>query len=314
LPLGLRLAGWLADWSCLVHIRDTFGLSRLRYGLTGGTALGPDVIRWFNAIGVVIKEGYGLTEMTPAAFHQHRIKPGTCGPPAPGISVRIADKGEVQLWTDVMFGGYYRRPDKTREILTDDGWLKTGDCGVIDEDGHLVIFDRIKDMLPLKGGELYSPTYIQNRLKFSPYIKEAMVVGGEHRDFIMAVLTIDFDNVGKWAEKKRITYTTFVDLSQKDEVYDLIRVDIERVNATLSEAARIRRFTLLHKEFDPDEAELTRSRKIRRGFLEQRYGELIEAAYQGRERITITAAVTYRDGRQGQVETDLKIKTVNTGE
>lgn len=311
--LWTRLAYRLADLLCLLHIRDYFGLSKLRFGLTGGTALGPDVIRWFNAIGVVIKEGYGLTEMTPGAVHRSLIKPGTSGPPAPGVEIRVQEDGEIQVRSDAMFVGYYKAPEKTRESLTDDGWIRTGDCGTFDEDGHLVIYDRMKDMLPLKGGGQYSPTFIQNRLKFSPYIKEAMVVGGENRDTIFAILTIDFDNVGKWAEKNRIAYTTFVDLSQKDEVYKLIEKDIDRVNRNLPENVRIYRYSLLHKEFDPDEAELTRSRKIRRGFLEKRYADLIDAAYQGMQQTTIEGDITYQDGRQRKTQTDLKIKTVATG-
>jgi len=194
-----------------------------------------------------------------------------------------------------------------------DGWVKTGDCGTLDEDGHLIIYDRMKDMLRLKGGGRYSPTYIENRLKFSPYIKDAMIIGGEEREFLFGIVIIDFDNVGKWAEKTRLSYTTFVDLSQKEEVYNLVEKDVLRVNATLPDHAKVRRFTLLHKEFDPDEGELTKTRKLRRGFLEKRYEELIQASFSGREKIVTEAEVKYRDGRQGKVKTDLKIRTVETG-
>ena len=259
------------------------------------------------ALGTDIKETYALTELNPAAIQRRLIKPGTCGPPAPGVKVKISEEGEILLFPDVMFDGYYKKPEETDKMI-EDGWLKTGDCGTVDEDGHIIIYDRLSDMLPLKGGGTYSPTYIQNRLKFSPYIKDAMIVGGKEREFLFGIITIDFDNVGKWAEKNRISYTTFVDLSQKQEVYDLIEKDVTRVNTTLPADARVQRYTLLHKEFDPDEGELTKSRKLRRGFLEERYGDLISAAYSKQPQISIMTEVKYRDGRVGSIETNLKIR------
>jgi long-chain acyl-CoA synthetase len=301
-----------ANAVCLRHVRDNLGLSKLKYGVTGGSALGPDVIRWFDAIGVRIKDGYGLTELTPAAVHREQLKAGTSGPPVPGVEVRIGGDGEILLRAEKMFDGYYKKPAETAAMLAD-GWIRTGDCGAFDEDGHLIVYDRMKDMLPLKGGGTYSPTYVQNRLKFSPYIKEVLVIGGASRDFLFGIINIDFDNVGKWAEKNRIAYTTFVDLSQRDEVYELIRKDIVRVNGTLPENARIVRCTMLHKEFDADEGELTKTRKLRRGFLEARYGELIEACYRGDDKVVVEAEVKYRDGRTGRIRTDLRIHTVGEG-
>ena len=303
----------IANALCLSHIRDNLGLSKARYGLTGGSALGPDVIRWFEAIGVSVKDAYGLSELTPATFHRSLIKAGTSGPPAPGVQVKIGEGGEIFIRADRMFDGYYKQPEETKAMLVD-GWIKTGDCGTIDQDGHLIVYDRVKEMLPLKGGGIYSPTYIQNRLKFSPYIKEVLIIGGADREFIFGIVTIDFDNVGKWAEKNRIAYTTFADLSQKDEVYQLIEKDIIRVNGTLPTAAKVARYTLLHKEFDPDEGELTKTGKIRRAFLENRYSDLIEAVYAWRDKITVEAEVKYRDGRQGTIKTDIKIKTIEVGE
>lgn len=299
----------IANGLCLSHVRDNLGLSKLQYGLTGGSALGPDVIRWFDAIGVRIKDAYGLTELTPATVHRAQIKAGTSGPPAPGVRVKIGEDGEIFIGADKIFDGYYKKPAETQAMLVD-GWIKTGDCGTFDEDGHLIVYDRIKDMLPLRGGGTYSPTYIQNRLKFSPYIKEVLVVGGTERAFLFGIITIDFDNVGKWAEKNRISYTTFVDLSQKSEVFQLIKADVVRVNGTLPKNARLVRCTMLHKEFDADEGELTKTRKLRRNFLEQRYAELIEASYAGKDKITVEAEVKYRDGRLGKVKTDLKIHTI----
>lgn len=299
----------LADWACLMHIRDHLGLRRTRTGLTGGSSLGPDVFRWFQAVGVNIKEAYGLTEVNPVAMHADWPKAGTVGPVVAGTKVRISDEGELLVTADPIFSGYYKQPGETANVVQD-GWVKTGDAGVFDEDGHLIILDRVKDMLQLKGGEKYSPTYIENRLKFSPYIKDGMVVGGKEREFLFAIINIDFDNVGRWAEKNGYPYTTFVDLSQKREVYDLIHKDVERVNKDLPPGARVKRFSLLHKEFDPDEGELTKTRKLRRSFLEEKYDAMIRAAYGGLETVTTEAQVKYRDGRTAVVQTGIKIRDV----
>lgn len=268
--------------------------------------MGPDVFRWFQAIGVNISEAYGLTEVNPVAMHREWAKAGTVGPPVPGVEVKISEEGEVWVRSDVIFDGYHKQPEETAKIVQD-GWVKTGDAGLFDEDGHLIILDRMKDMLTLRGGEKYSPTYIENRLKFSPYVKDAMVLGGENRDFVFAIINIDFDNVGRWAEKNGISYTTFVDLSQKEEVYELIQKDVERVNKDLPLKARVKKFSLLHKEFDPDEGELTKTRKLRRAFLENRYRAMIEAAYAGQERVATEAEVKYRDGRTAMICTEIKI-------
>jgi long-chain acyl-CoA synthetase len=308
-PFYWKIFYSIANKLCLHHIRDHLGLSKTRTGITGGSALGPDAFRWFLALGVNIKDAYGLTEIDPITCHAELVKPGTSGRPIPGVEIKISEGGEILARSDGMFNGYYK-DDAATAAMVAEGWVKTGDCGTLDEDGQLIVYDRMKDMLPMKSGK-YSPTYIQNRLKFSPYIKDAMIIGGEEKDFLFAIITIDFDNVGKWAEKNRFSYTTFVDLSQKDEVYGLIENDVLQVNTTLPEGAQIGRYTLLHKEFDPDEGELTKTRKLRRAFLEKRYGELIEAAYSGQEKITTEATVKYRDGREGRVKTDLKIRTLN---
>jgi long-chain acyl-CoA synthetase len=305
-PVFWRLLHKLADYCCLLHIRDQLGLRRARTALTGGSSLGPDVFRWFQAIGVNISEAYGLTEVNPVAMHREWAKAGTVGPPVPGVEVKISEEGEVWVRSDVIFDGYHKQPEETAKIVQD-GWVKTGDAGLFDEDGHLIILDRMKDMLTLRGGEKYSPTYIENRLKFSPYVKDAMVLGGENRDFVFAIINIDFDNVGRWAEKNGISYTTFVDLSQKEEVYELIQKDVERVNKDLPLKARVKKFSLLHKEFDPDEGELTKTRKLRRAFLENRYRAMIEAAYAGQERVATEAEVKYRDGRTAMICTEIKI-------
>ena len=195
-----------------------------------------------------------------------------------------------------------------------DGWCHTGDAVNINDRGHLIFLDRLDHMGELRSGTRYAPQYIEGRLRFSPYIKDAMVIGGKDRDYVSAIVNMDFAMVGKWAERHRLTYTTFVDLSQRDEVADLVRTDLTRVNSYLPEGARVRRFVLMHKEFDPDEAELTRTRKLRRDFMEERYRELIETLYGDGDEVKVEAPVTYRDGRQGVVTTSIKVRTVLAGQ
>jgi long-chain acyl-CoA synthetase len=208
-----------------------------------------------------------------------------------------------------MFNEYHHDPEKTEEAFKD-GWFCTGDAVHIDEDGHLIFLDRLKELGELATGVKYAPQYIEGRLRFSPYIKDAMVIGGKDKQFVSAIINIDFTMVGKWAENNHVPYTTFVDLSQKREVAELVQKDLVRVNSYLPEGARVNKFVLLHKEFDPDEAELTRTRKLRRSFMEERYKNLIEAIYSDKEQVTVEAPVTYRDGRKGLVTTPMKIRTV----
>ena len=207
------------------------------------------------------------------------------------------------------FSGYHHDPKKTAEVLVD-GWLHTGDAVNINEQGHLIFLDRMDHMGELRSGVKYAPQYIEGRLRFSPYIKDAMVIGGKDDDYVSAIINIDFTMVGKWAERHHIPYTTFVDLSQKNDIAELVQKDLLRVNSYLPEAARVKRFVLMHKEFDPDEAELTRTRKIRREFMETRYSELISAIYGGKDEVQVVATVTYRDGRKGTVTTSIKIRSV----
>ena len=210
--------------------------------------------------------------------------------------------------------GYFKNEDETKKSFSvdDEGtrWFHTGDAGYIDENNHVIYLDRVKDMIQLSSGEKFSPQFIEGRLKFSPYVRDVMAIGGEDKEFVSALISIDFQNVGRWAEKNAFVYTTFLDLSQKEEVYELIRQDIDRVNNTLPPAARVCRFVLLHKEFDADEAEMTRTRKLRRGFLADRYGETISAIYAGEDSIKVTAVVQYQDGRESVVETAVRIMTM----
>ena len=208
-----------------------------------------------------------------------------------------------------MFDEYYKDQEKTKDTLID-GWFHSGDAVHVNEEGHLIFLDRVKDMGELGTVAKYAPQYVEGRLRFSPYIKDAMVIGGKDKDFVSAIVNIDFTMVGKWAERNRVPYTTFVDLSQKKEVADLVQKDLIRVNGYLPEGSRVRKFVLLHKEFDPDEAELTRTRKLRRGFVEERYKNLIDAMYSDREEVNVEAPVTYRDGRKGVVTTAIKVRTI----
>jgi long-chain acyl-CoA synthetase len=308
-PLFWRILNQAANWICFRPIRDFLGIQKTRIAWTGGALTGTDLFRWFRAIGVSLREAYGLSEATPICGHGNDVKVGTVGKPVPGSSVKISTKGEILLKVPIMFKGYYKKPEATAKAL-EGGWFKSGDAGFVDEDGHLTILDRVGDMLPLKGGAKYSPSYIENSLKFSPYVKDVIVVGGEDRDYPVAIIDIDFDNIGKWAERNRIPYTTFADLSQKAQVYDLILKDVERVNKRLPSEAQLHKYALLHKEFDPDEGELTRTRKLRRKFMEERYSKLIEASYSGVATILVEAEVKYQDGRVGKIATPINIKTV----
>lgn len=309
---GLRAAYALGDLLVFQPLRDKLGFINLRAAYTGGAALSPDAMRFFHALGINLKQIYGSTEVAGGAtIHRDGdIKFASVGKPAPGISIRISSEGEIQIGGPTVFQGYYKSEEATAGALLEDAegrWFCTGDAGYIDDDGHVIYLDRVKDMLTLANGERFSPQFIEGRLKFSPYIRDVMAVGGDERAFVTALVIIDFDNVSNWAERRAIPYTTFADLSQREPVIELVREAVEGVNGSLPPAGRVRRFVLMHKEFDADEAEMTRSRKLRRGFLYERYGEIIEAMYDGREKIHVAAQVRYQDGSEGLIETDVKI-------
>jgi long-chain acyl-CoA synthetase len=290
-------------------LKDRLGLSKVRFGVTGSSVLSLDTFRLIHAIGVELRQCYASTEAGLISSHgEGEIKFESVGRPALGTSLRITKEGELLVTSDCMFTGYHKNPEKTAVTLID-GWCHTGDAVNINEQGHLIFMDRLEHMGELRSGAKYAPQYIEGRLRFSPYIKDAMVIGGKDRDYVSAIINIDFAMVGKWAERHHLAYTTFVDLSQKKEVADLVRQDLERVNGYLPEPSRVRKFVLLHKEFDPDEAELTRTRKLRREFMEQRYKELIEALYGVRDKVEVQAPVTYRDGRKGVVTTAIQVRS-----
>jgi long-chain acyl-CoA synthetase len=286
---------------------DQLGLGKVRFAVTGSSVLSLDTFRLIHAIGIELRQNYASTEAGFISSHgKGEIAFESVGRPALGTEVRLTNEGELLVRSDCMFKGYHKDPEKTAHALID-GWCHTGDAVHLNERGHLIFMDRLEHMGELSSGIKYAPQYIEGRLRFSPYIKDAMVIGGKDKEFVTAMLNIDFTMVGKWAERNRIPYTTFVDLSQKKEVADLVQKDLDRVNSYLPDTARVRRFVLLHKEFDPDEAELTRTRKLRRDFMEKRYKDLIEALYQDGRQVTVEAPVTYRDGRKGVVSTVIKV-------
>ncbi|MGQ9692551.1 MAG: long-chain fatty acid--CoA ligase [Thermaceae bacterium] len=307
MPLGLGLAYRLADLLLFRPLRDQLGFLRLRRAYTGGAALGPDVFRFFHAIGVNLKQIYGQTEIIGIAF-VHRdgdIRYDTVGLPIPGGEVRISEEGEILCRSDAVCAGYWERPEATTETFRD-GWLHTGDAGYLTEDGHLVVIDRLSDVMRTEKGAVFSPQFIENKLKFSPYIKEA-VVFGNHKSFLAALINIDPQTVGKWAEDRGLAYTTYLDLSLKPEVAELIRTEVERVNRELPEELRIRRFVLLYKLLDADDEELTRTGKVRRGFIAQKYGALVEALYGGKTRVNVEAEFRYQDGSIQRVSMEVPV-------
>ena len=296
MPLGLRLAYWFADQVLFKPLRDQLGFLRLRRAYTGGAALGPDVFRFFHAIGVNLKQVYGQTEIIGIAF-VHRdgdVRHDTVGLPIPGTEVRISEAWEILLRSDAVCAGYWERPEATQETFGD-GWLHTGDAGYLTEDGHLVVIDRLSDVMRTEKGTVFSPQFLENKLKFSPYIKEA-VVFGDRKPYLAAFINIDPQTVGKWAEDRGLAYTTYLDLSLKPEVAELIRKEVEKVNKELPEELRIQRFVLLYKLLDADDEELTRTGKVRRGHIAKKYAPLVEALYSGAKEVEVEAEYRYQDG------------------
>jgi len=292
-------------------LKDKLGLSKVRMAVTGSSVLSLDTFRLIHAIGIELRQNYASTEAGFISSHgKGEIDFQSVGRPASGVEVRLTDEGELLVRSDCIFKEYFKDAEKTAAVVVN-GWCRTGDAVNINDMGHLIFMDRLEHMGELASGTKYAPQYIEGRLRFSPYIKDAMVVGGRDREFVCAIVNMDFAMVGKWAERNGIPYTTFVDLSQKKEVADLVQKDLIRVNSYLPKAARVKKFVLLHKEFDPDEAELTRTRKLRRDFMEQRYKDLIDAMYSDKEKITVEAQITYRDGRKGVVSTAIKVRKVD---
>jgi long-chain acyl-CoA synthetase len=312
-PLSWRALYAVADLLVFRPLKDRLGLLHLRSATTGGAALGPDVFRFFHALGVRLKQIYGQTEISGiSCIHpDDAIKFHTVGKPIPRTEVRISERGEILSRSPSVFLGYYKNEAATKETLAG-GWLHSGDAGYLEDDGQLVVIDRLKDVLRLADGTQFSPQYIENRLKFSPYVKEAVVVG-QDRPYLTSLVCIDSAVVGKWAEKQKISYTTYTDLSAKPQVYDLLQKEIDKVNETLKPAARIRKFVLLYKELDADDEELTRTRKVRRTFVEERYRKIISALYGDEERIAIDTTIKFQDGKTARIQANLSVRRLEAG-
>ncbi len=299
-------------------LRNVLGMSRIRTAYTAGAAIGPDLFRFYRSIGINLKQLYGLTETCAYGCLQPSgaVKLESVGKPAPGVEVRIADTGEVLLRGPMLLKEYYKRPDATAESIDREGWFHTGDAGFFDPEGQLRIIDRAKDVGKLANGSLYAPNYIENKLKFFPHIKEAVAFGA-NRDQVCAFINIDMGSVGNWAERRNLAYSGYTDLAQKPEVYQLVRECVEKVNADLATDpqlvdSQVHRFLILHKELDPDDDELTRTRKVRRGFIAEKYAVLVEALYAGRTVQHVETQVKFEDGRTGMVAADLRIEPART--
>jgi long-chain acyl-CoA synthetase len=304
----LFVAHALAEWVALRPVRNQLGLVRLRRAYTGGAPLGPDVFRFFHAIGVNLKQIYGQTEVSgiAVAHRDGHIRFSTVGVPLPGAELEIAPNGEILLRSPAVFAGYYRNEDGTAAALRG-GWLHTGDAGYLEADGHLVVIDRASDVMKAADGTLFSPAFVENKLKFSAHVDEAVVFGGFDRPFVTAMISIDPETVGTWAERNHISYTTYTDLAQKPEVLALVGEAVARANEDLPESIRVRRFVLLHKQLDADDEELTRTRKVRRTTIDRRYQDIIHALYGDGDEVTVTTVVTYQDGSQAEREITLAL-------
>ncbi len=312
-PIHWKFLRLFAEKTLFGKIRDHLGLSRVRHAYTGGAAMGPDHFRFFHAIGVNLKQIYGQTEIAGISV-VHRdddIKFDTVGTPIPETEIQIGADDEILAKSPSVFVGYYKMPQETEKALKD-GWLYSGDTGFIDEDGHLVVFDRSKDIMILSDGRKFSPQFLEARLKFSPYIRDALIVG-HNRPNVVAIICIDYNTVGKWAEDQGINYTSYTELSQIPQVYDLVMRSLDGVNKSVPEAAKITRFANLYKEFDADDDELTRTRKIRRAFVENRYKDIIDALYSRSEILHMETNITYEDGRVIEIKADIRIQDVKEG-
>ncbi len=310
----------LADFFFYDTLRDRLGFSKVKAAATGGAALGPDTFKFFLAMGVPLRQLYGQTELC-GAYTLQRAEDGldfdSSGPVFDNTEIRIerADEngvGEIITRHPGMFKGYYKQPEASKETLTDDGWMLTGDAGFLDDKGRLTVIDRVNDLATTSNGVHFSPQFIENKLKFSPYIGECVVLGNGHA-CITAILCIRYSMVSKWAENQGLAFTTYTNLSALPEIYSLLEGEVLKVNASLPEAQKIQRFLLLYKELDADEGELTRTRKVRRTVIDERYAPLIVALYDGRDRVVMETEVTFEDGRTGEIRADMAIR-VATGD
>ncbi len=300
----------LSDLLIFQPLRDRLGLKKSRIAFQGGAQISSEGMRFFRSIGVNLKQLYASTEGGLLAMHREREEdPETLGTPLDTEYIKAGEDGEVISQGEINFSGYYKNEEAYEKAVVD-GWFHTGDAVIVNELGHFIYLDRVKNLVELPGGHKFAPEYISSRLRFNPYIKDALVLGGGVKPFISAIIILNYENVGDWAAKQLISYSTYTDLSQKPDVYDLIEEQIKEINKYLPQYMQVSKFVNLYKEFDADEAEMTRTRKLRRGLLEDRYSQLIDAIYQGKETFSVEASITYRDGRTGIIRTNILIRKV----
>ena len=315
---GRRLLYWIGDKVIYAPLRNQLGLSRLRIGYTAGEAIGPEIFSFYRSLGINLKQLLGQTEASVYITMQPdgEIYADTVGRPAPGVEVKIADDGEILYRSPGVFVRYHKNDEATASTKTADGWVHSGDAGFFDAREHLVIIDRAKDVGKLKDGSLFAPKYIENKIKFFPEIKEAVAIG-DGRDFVSLLINIDLDSVGNWAERNNVIYASYQELAGHPDVYKMIERRVDETNLSLSQeermaGAQIKRFLVLHKELDADDGELTRTQKVRRSFVAERYGPLIEALYSGAGECHIKTEVTFEDGRKGNIEGNVRIMDMTT--
>jgi long-chain acyl-CoA synthetase len=319
---GNALMYWLGNLLVYGPLRNNLGMSRVRVAYTAGEAIGPDLFSFYRSIGINLKQLYGSTETAVFVCLQpdHEARADTVGVPCRGVEIKVADNGEILVKSPGLLREYYKNPEATAEVLTADGWYHTSDAGFLDAHGHLKIIDRVKDVGRIKGGAndgaMFAPKYVENKLKFFPQIKE-VVAYGDQREKVCVMINIDFDAVGNWAERQNLPYAGYTDLAQKPEVYQLIKECVEKVNADLSidallAGSQVSRFLVLHKELDADDGELTRTNKVRRGFIAEKYLPLVDALYGGKTEQYIETVVKFEDGRTGSVSATLKISDAKT--
>jgi long-chain acyl-CoA synthetase len=306
-----RIMHYFLNFFVIRPLKNKVGLGRVRVAITGGGAISPEVFKYFKALGLDLRQVFGQSECSGIAT-THRgndVRPETVGVPIPSVEIKLSDDGEIMVRGKNTHLGYYKNEEATQECYADDGFLLTGDAGYFGEDGHLYVFDRAKDVMTIDDGTRFAPQDIETRLKFSAYINEAMVCGG-NRPFVTAIVSIDLENVGNWAKKRGISYTTFQDLSQRGEVYQLVQEEIHQINERFPENIRIKRFAILLKQLHPDDGELTRTRKVRRKFVTERYQALIEDLYQSRKVHDLDLEIHYEDGRKSDLKGTIAIEEI----
>jgi long-chain acyl-CoA synthetase len=313
-----RILYYLGDFLIYGPLRNVLGMSKVRIAYTGGEAIGPDLFSFYRSLGINLKQLYGSTETSVFVCVQPdgQVKSDTVGPAVKGVELKFTPQRELLIRSPGLFKEYYKNPQATREAKDAEGWFHTGDAGYVDQDGHVRIIDRAKDVGKLADGTLFAPKYLENKLKFFPYIKEA-VAFGDKRSRVCAFINIDMEAVADWAERRNIAFSGYTDLAQQDTVYELVAQCLGQVNADLAREpelanSQIHRFLILHKELEADDGELTRTRKVRRGFIAEKYGSLVEAMYQGRDSVHVEAQVKYEDGRSGTFAAELKIRDAKT--